>query len=91
MCAGNLEWTSGSAQHFALLAKLAAVISEALANIEHFEVEEKPSHAYTTIVFTLQVRDRVHLAAVLRELRRIPEVVRLTRVKTKTPRIRNRS
>jgi GTP pyrophosphokinase len=64
-----------------VLAKLAAIIAEAQANIEHFEVEDKPTHAYTTIVLTLQVRDRAHLAGVLRELRRIPEVVRLARVR----------
>jgi hypothetical protein len=33
----------------------------------------------TTLFFTLQVTDRVHLARILRALRRIPEVVRITR------------
>jgi GTP pyrophosphokinase len=31
--------------------------------------------------FTLQVSNRLHLASIMRRLRRIPEVVRLTRVK----------
>ena len=31
--------------------------------------------------FTLQVQNRLHLAQVMRGLRRIPEVVRITRVK----------
>ena len=33
----------------------------------------------TTLYFTLQVTDRTHLALILRALRRIPEVVRITR------------
>ena len=38
----------------------------------------------TTLFFTLQVSDRVHLAHILRSVRRIPEVVRITRyVETK--------
>jgi GTP diphosphokinase / guanosine-3',5'-bis(diphosphate) 3'-diphosphatase len=74
-----------------VLAKLAAEISEALANIEHFEVEEKATQAYTTLVFTLQVRDRGHLAQVLKQLRRIPEVVRIARVKTGVARTKQRA
>ena len=33
----------------------------------------------TTLFFTLQVTDRIHLARILRSLRRVPEVVRITR------------
>lgn len=37
---------------------------------------------YTTMQFTLQVTSRLHLAhSIMRELRRIPEVVRITRMK----------
>ena len=36
---------------------------------------------YTTVHFTLQVHNRLHLAQIMRALRRIPEVVRITRVK----------
>jgi (p)ppGpp synthase/HD superfamily hydrolase len=36
---------------------------------------------YTTMHFTLQVANRLHLARVLRSLRRIPDVVRIARVK----------
>jgi (p)ppGpp synthase/HD superfamily hydrolase len=42
---------------------------------------EKSSSTYTTIDFTLEVRDRMHLASVLKRLRRIPEVVRIARLK----------
>jgi GTP diphosphokinase / guanosine-3',5'-bis(diphosphate) 3'-diphosphatase len=64
-----------------VLAKLAAEISEADSNIDSIEMGEKSSNAYTTIDFTLEVRDRMHLASVLKRLRRIPEVVRISRLK----------
>jgi hypothetical protein len=61
-----------------VLARLAAEISEADSNIDHIETEERATSAYTTIVFMIQVRSRMHLAQVFRRLRRIPEVVRLS-------------
>jgi GTP pyrophosphokinase len=64
-----------------VLAKLAAEISEADSNIDSIAMGEKSSSAYTTIDFTLEVRDRMHLASVLKRLRRIPEVVRIARLK----------
>ncbi len=62
-----------------VLALLAAEIAEADANIEHVSIEEKATAAYTTILFTLQVRDKEHLAFVMKRLRRLPQVVRLNR------------
>ncbi|MNC92178.1 Guanosine-3',5'-bis(diphosphate) 3'-pyrophosphohydrolase [compost metagenome] len=66
-----------------VLARLAAEVSEADSNIDHIETEQRASHAYTTIVFTIQVKNRMHLAQVFRRLRRIPEVVRIQRLKKK--------
>jgi guanosine-3',5'-bis(diphosphate) 3'-pyrophosphohydrolase len=66
-----------------VLARLAAEVSEADANIDHIETEQRASQAYTTLVFTIQVRNRMHLANVFRRLRRIPEVVRIHRLKKK--------
>jgi GTP diphosphokinase / guanosine-3',5'-bis(diphosphate) 3'-diphosphatase len=66
-----------------VLARLAAEVSEADANIDHIETEQRASPAYTTVVFTIQVKNRMHLAHVFRRLRRIPEVVRLSRLKKK--------
>ncbi len=62
-----------------VLAKAAAAIAEAESNIEnvHFANEGE----YTGLYFTLQVNNRVHLANAMRRLRKIPEVIRLTRVK----------
>jgi GTP pyrophosphokinase len=67
-----------------VLARLAAEISEADSNIDHIETEARPSPAYTTLLFTVEVRNRMHLAQVFRRLRRIPEVVRISRVKKST-------
>ena len=36
---------------------------------------------YTAMHFTIQVHNRLHLARVMKALRRIPEVVRITRIK----------
>ena len=66
-----------------VLARLAAEVSEADANIDHIETEQRASQAYTTLVFTIQVKNRMHLAQVFRRLRRIPEVVRIQRLKKK--------
>jgi len=66
-----------------VLARLAAEVSEADSNIDHIQTEQRASEAYTTIVFTIQVKNRMHLAHVFRRLRRIPEVVRLQRLKRK--------
>src|SRR5512147_470544 len=71
--------------HRGVLARLAAEVSEADSNIDHIETEQRASPAYTTAVFTIQVRNRMHLAHVFRRLRRIPEVVRITRLKKKQP------
>ncbi len=67
-----------------VLARLAAEVSEADSNIDHIETEQRASQAYTTIVFTIQVKNRMHLAHVFRRLRRIPEVVRIQRLKKRT-------
>lgn len=64
-----------------VLARIAASIAEANSNIESFSTEEKDSQAYTTINFTVQVKDHTHLAVVMQKLRGVPEVVRVNRVK----------
>ena len=64
-----------------VLAKVAAEIAEAESNIQHVAVDPEDGGAYTDMFFTLQVQNRLHLASILRNLRNIPEVVRLARVK----------
>ena len=42
---------------------------------------------YTTLFFTLQVRDRKHLAHVMRGVRHIPEVSRISRIRDSEERV----
>ena len=63
-----------------VLARVAAEIAEAGSNIDNVAIEGEG--AYTTMHFTLQVGNRLHLAQVMRNLRRIQEVVRISRVKS---------
>jgi len=63
-----------------VLAKVAAAIAEAESNIENVHFSNEGD--YTALYFTLQVGNRQHLAKVMRGLRGIPEVIRITRVKS---------
>ena len=64
-----------------VLAKVAAEIAEAGSNIQNVAVDPEDGSSYTNMFFTLQVSNRLHLARIMRALRRIPEVVRITRDK----------
>jgi GTP pyrophosphokinase len=87
----DVQWDPGIAKTFGVsirmvvanqrgvLAKVAAEIAEAGSNIENVSMDGEG--AYITMHFTLQVKNRLHLASVMRSLRRIPEVVRITRPK----------
>jgi len=61
-----------------VLARIASGIAETDSNIVNISMDDDSGEA-TTLFFTLQVSDRIHLARILRALRRIPEVVRITR------------
>ncbi|MEO6697454.1 MAG: bifunctional GTP diphosphokinase/guanosine-3',5'-bis pyrophosphate 3'-pyrophosphohydrolase [Gammaproteobacteria bacterium] len=63
-----------------VLATVAASIAKLGANIENVSIEEHDG-MYTAITFTLAVHDRVHLARIMRRLRALPVVVRISRVK----------
>lgn len=62
-----------------VLATIATAIAEAQSNIDSVAIA-KADGAYSEINFTVQVRDRQHLAQLMQNLREIPEVVRLTRL-----------
>ncbi len=64
-----------------MLAKLAAGISDVDSNIDNVSIEEPDGSTYVNINFIVQVRDRVHLAKLMRNLRKIPDVVRINRMK----------
>jgi guanosine-3',5'-bis(diphosphate) 3'-pyrophosphohydrolase len=62
-----------------VLARVAAAIAEAGSNIDNVGMEG--DGAYTTMTFMLQVRNRHHLAQVMRNLRHTREVAKISRVK----------
>jgi len=63
-----------------VLAQVAAVIAEFDANIDTVNIEERDG-LNTTMDFTIEVRDRVHLANIMRRLRSLEAVIRLSRMK----------
>jgi (p)ppGpp synthase/HD superfamily hydrolase len=60
-----------------LLAEVAGRISATLSNIDHVNVETDDDES--TLLFRLNVRDRRHLAHVIRSIRTNPGVVRVNR------------
>ncbi|MFP5344373.1 MAG: ACT domain-containing protein, partial [Gammaproteobacteria bacterium] len=64
-----------------VLASVAAVIAEQGANVENVGIEEHDG-MYTAINFLIAVRDRKHLANIMRRIRSLPVVVRIARVKS---------
>jgi GTP pyrophosphokinase len=65
-----------------LLADLATVISDADVNIDTVSMERPDGGEVLAIFFGVQVRNRRHLAALIRALKRVPEVRRIARART---------
>jgi len=63
-----------------VLATIAATIADSEANIDTVQVEEKDG-THSAIHLTAAVRDRRHLARIMRRLRSVEQVVRITRSK----------
>ncbi len=61
-----------------VLATVAAVIADSDANIDNVSLEERDG-IHSSINLTIAVRDRKHLARILRDLRVIDKVVRISR------------
>jgi GTP diphosphokinase / guanosine-3',5'-bis(diphosphate) 3'-diphosphatase len=66
------------ANKMGVLAAVAAAISGNDTNIERVAVEERDSDT-SALVFEIRVRDRKHLARIVRVIRRMPEVLRVSR------------
>ncbi|MBZ2209008.1 RelA/SpoT family protein [Massilia soli] len=62
-----------------ILARVAAEIGESDANITYVGMDEDDEHVMTQLRFTIQVKDRVHLAHLIRNLRRVTGVNRVER------------
>jgi GTP pyrophosphokinase len=65
-----------------LLAELATAIADAEANIDNVSMERPDGGEVLAMFFSVQVRDRRHLANVIRGLKRVPEVERVHRART---------
>jgi GTP pyrophosphokinase len=64
-----------------VLARVALAIAQAEADITHVDMGDEPAQTATDIRFTVSVRDRQHLADVLRSLKRTPSVIKAQRHK----------
>jgi len=62
-----------------VLARVAATLSTAEADITHVEMSDETPHDSTDLRFVIAVRDRAHLDAVLRAVRRTPSVLTISR------------
>jgi GTP pyrophosphokinase len=62
-----------------VLARVAAEIGEADANIIFVGMDEDRDQQMTQLRFTVQVEDRVHLARLMRNIRQVPSVARIVR------------
>jgi GTP diphosphokinase / guanosine-3',5'-bis(diphosphate) 3'-diphosphatase len=75
----NVEVRIDVTNRMGVLAAIASNIASTETNIEHVAVDERDGDA-STLIFDLQVRDRKHLAHVIKNLRRMPEVLRVSRM-----------
>jgi GTP pyrophosphokinase/guanosine-3',5'-bis(diphosphate) 3'-pyrophosphohydrolase len=64
-----------------VLAQVASAISAAEADIVHLDMDPEPAEETIELRLLISVRDRVHLAEVLRTLRRSPVVLKVSRYK----------
>ncbi|OQX44834.1 MAG: hypothetical protein B0D86_04810 [Candidatus Sedimenticola endophacoides] len=61
-----------------MLATVAAAISEMGSNIENVNMEERDGLT-STLHFAMTVKDRKHLANIMRRLRALPQVLKISR------------
>ena len=76
----NVELRIELAHQRGLIALLASTISEADANIDKINVDERDGRV-SVIQLGISVTDRVHLARIIRKLRALPSVSRITRTR----------
>ena len=76
----NVELRIELAHQRGLIALLASTISEADANIDKISVDERDGRI-SVIQLGISVRDRVHLARIIRKLRGLAGVSRITRMR----------
>src|SRR5476649_951605 len=64
--------------HQGALANLTAAINAAQSNIQSLSTEEKDGRVYSAFI-RLTTRDRVHLANIMRKIRIMPDVIKVSR------------
>ena len=64
-----------------VLARVAAALASAEADITHVNMGQERAQDATDLRFGVAVRDRAHLASVLRTVKRISSVLRVQRAK----------
>jgi GTP pyrophosphokinase len=64
-----------------IIAELAATVNEADAGIDNIKVDERNAQL-STVVIEISVKNRVHLARVVRKLRALPNVSSINRIIT---------
>ena len=86
-----LEWSDETSEDFTaalrieiesrrgLVAELASLATDAEANIERIGIEERDARL-SIVHLTLAVRDRVHLARIIKRIRNLPHVGKISRV-----------
>ena len=74
----NSEIRVEVANKMGVLAAVAAAIAQTETNIDHVSLEERDEDT-SILIFDLKVRDRVHLARIVRVIRAMPEVRHVTR------------
>lgn len=60
------------------MANLTAAINATASNIQSMNTEEKDGRVYSVYI-RLTTRDRVHLANIMRKIRIMPDVIKVTR------------
>ncbi len=85
-----VEWDNGIEQdflaeikvdmfnHLGVLANLTGAINQERSNIQSLNTEEKDGRVYTAYL-RLTVRDRIHLANIMRKIRVMPDVIKVQR------------
>ncbi|MEN3067411.1 bifunctional (p)ppGpp synthetase/guanosine-3',5'-bis(diphosphate) 3'-pyrophosphohydrolase [Uliginosibacterium sediminicola] len=95
----DVEWEAGTERMFdvtirvlvehrrGVLARVAAAIADQESNIQSVSMEKDQGDQgpHSVINFVLQVHNRLHLARVMRAVRRTPEAIRVSRVRSDKP------
>ena len=90
----DVEWEPNPESHFnvslnllvinerGVLAKITSVMAESGANIDNISVDEGDGSSFSNLRLIVQVRNRVHLADLIKNLRKVSKINKINRVKS---------